>query len=118
MPDTAGRYRAGMPQLASTGLSENWLLKECGHRHWEALAADTGRPAPDFTDDDGGKAYAAFTAVQLRGAMFGDIQENDSFEIATQLCRTGGARHFSTHCIRAGDAVRGTVSMSSTFIRR
>jgi probable biosynthetic protein (TIGR04098 family) len=45
-----------MPQLAYTGLSENWLIKECGHRHWEALAGDAGRSAPDFVDEDGSKS--------------------------------------------------------------
>jgi len=29
--------RLGMPQLALAGLSESWLLMECGHRHWTLL---------------------------------------------------------------------------------
>ncbi|WP_343054533.1 Pnap_2097 family protein, partial [Pararobbsia alpina] len=86
-----------MPQLAYTGLSENWLLKECGHRHWEALAGDTGRRAPDFVDDHASKSYAAFTAIRLTGATLDAIDENDDFELGTGLCRTGPARHFSRH---------------------
>ena len=32
----------GMPHLAPTGLSETWLMKELGHRHWLMLARHLG----------------------------------------------------------------------------
>jgi probable biosynthetic protein (TIGR04099 family) len=115
---TAGRYRAGMPQLSYTGLSENWLLKECGHRHWEALAAQTGRATHDLGDDDGHRSYAAFTAVRLQAFGLDTLRENDAFEIGSALCRTGGVRHVSTHRVQRGDAPLAHVSMSSTFVTR
>ena len=118
MQNTTGRYRAGMPQLSFTGLSENWLLKECGHRHWEALAAHTGRATPDFSDDNGGRSYAAFTAIRLRAHGFDAVRENDEFDIHSALCRTGPVRHFSTHRIVRDDASIAEVSMSSTFVTR
>jgi probable biosynthetic protein (TIGR04099 family) len=74
MTTSLKKYRAGMPQLALNGLSENWLLKECGHRHWEALAVDAGHAVPEFIDDAGNKAYAAFTAVRLRDASLVSIK--------------------------------------------
>jgi probable biosynthetic protein (TIGR04099 family) len=118
MQNTTGRYRAGMPQLCFTGLSENWLLKECGHRHWEALAAHAGRATPDFSDDSSGRAYAAFTAIRLRANGFDAVRENDEFGIHTALCRTGPVRHFSTHrIVRDGTSI-ADVSMSSTFVAR
>ena len=43
----------GMPHLCMTGLSETWLLKECGHRHWLLLAEAAGLAAPDFRDPAG-----------------------------------------------------------------
>jgi hypothetical protein len=118
MQQTTQSYRAGMPQLAYTGLSENWLIKECGHRHWEALAEDAGRRAPDFVDDGGSKSYAAFTAIRLTGATLHAIGENDDFELGTELCRTGPARHFSRHSLVSGNGECAIVSMSSTFVRR
>lgn len=118
MQNTTGRYRAGMPQLSFTGLSENWLLKECGHRHWEALAAHTGRATPDVSDDNGGRSYAAFTAIRLRTHGFDAVRENDEFDIHSALCRTGPVRHFSTHRIVRDDASIAEVSMSSTFVTR
>jgi probable biosynthetic protein (TIGR04099 family) len=118
MHTTTHRYRAGMPQLSFTGLAENWLLKECGHRHWEALAAHAGRDVPDFIDGDGTRSYAAFTAIRLRAHGFDALAENDDFEIRTSLSRVGAVRHFSAHRIVGGDVEYGTLAMSSTFVRR
>lgn len=112
------RYRAGMPQLCFTGLSENWLLKECGHLHWEALAKHSGRTTTDFIADDGTRSYAAFTAVSLRTDGFGSIAENDDFDVLTSLCRVGAVRHFSTHKLTSGGTTRASVAMSTTFVQR
>ena len=116
--NTMHRYRAGMPQLSYTGLSENWLLKECGHRHWEALAAHAGRENPNFDDDNGGRSYAAFTAIRLQTSGLDSIDENDAFEIRSVLCRTGPVRHFSTHRIVGGDTQVAELAMSSAFVTR
>lgn len=115
---TRDRYRAGMPQLARNGLSENWLLKECGDRHWHALAAATGHAVPDFVDDDGERAYAAFTAVSVHDARLDEIGENAMFEIDTSLVQSGAARHFSEHRLWMDGALHARVSMCSAFVRR
>jgi probable biosynthetic protein (TIGR04099 family) len=112
------RYRAGMPQLSYTGLSENWLLKECGHRHWEALAAHAGCENPDFLDSNGNRSYAAFTAIRLQTFGLDAVTESDAFEIRSTLCRTGAVRHFSTHRIVRGDTQIAELSMSSAFVTR
>ncbi|WP_205803101.1 Pnap_2097 family protein [Burkholderia sp. Ac-20365] len=112
------RYRAGMPHLNYTGLSENWLLKECGHRHWEALAAHSGREQTDFHDDNGGRSYAAFTAIRLQTQGLDAIREDDAFDIHSSLCRTGPVRHFSTHRIVRGSEEIAELSMSSAFVTR
>jgi probable biosynthetic protein (TIGR04099 family) len=112
------RYCAGMPQLCFTGLSENWLLKECGHRHWEALAAHSGRDAPDFVAEDGARSYAAFTAIRLRAKGLDCIAENDGFEILTSLSRVGAVRHFSSHSVMSDGIARASLAMSTTFVQR
>ncbi|MGF6880438.1 Pnap_2097 family protein [Paraburkholderia sp. MM5477-R1] len=118
MQRSSARYRAGMPQLSLTGLSESWLLKECGHRHWEALAVDTGRAVPEFIADDGVRSYAAFTALSLRAQSLDGIDENDDFSIDTELCRVGPVRHFSRHRIVDAQQTVATLSMMSTFVNR
>lgn len=82
-------YLASMPNLAFTGLSENWLLKECGHQHWLALAQLHDRALPDFVDDQGRIAYAAFTAVNTWDLKLEAIIENREFRIHTRIGRGG-----------------------------
>lgn len=111
-------FRAGMPQLSLTGLSENWILKECGQKHWDALASHGQRERPDFFDDVGRRTYAAFTAIRVRATGFEKVGENDDFEIHTSLHRIGQARHFSRHGLVFGGEEHGSISMSSTFVTR
>ncbi len=77
----------GMPHLAIGGISETWLLKELGHRHWQMLAQAAGRSVPDFQDSDGRAVYAAFNAVSLRNLDLAAAQENDPLGIASELMR-------------------------------
>lgn len=112
------RYRAGMPQLSLIGLAENWLLKECGDRHWATLAMHSGRRVPDFVADNGKRAYAAFTAIRLFARAFHALGENDEFEIRTTLRRIGAVRHVSEHEISWGDTQYGKLTMTSTFVIR
>ncbi|MBR8256303.1 Pnap_2097 family protein [Burkholderia ambifaria] len=112
------RYRAGMPQLAHTGLSENWLLKECGQRHWEALAAHSGREVPEFFDGEGRRAYPSFVTVWVDMNPRHAIRENDAFELHVVLHRVGAVRHFSEQRIRRGEDEVGVVRMMSVFVTR
>ncbi len=112
------RYRAGMPQLAHTGLAENWLLKECGQRHWDALAAHAGRSVPEFFDDTGRRAYPSFVAVWVDMNSRHAIRENDTFELHVALQAAGQVRHFSEQRIRRGRDEVGVVRMMSAFVTR
>lgn len=111
-------YLASMPNLAFTGLSENWLLKECGHQHWLALAQLHNRPLPDFVDEQGRIAYAAFTAVKMWDLQLEAIVENRSFQIHTRIGRGGQARHYSEHEVRLGERLMGKLALLSTFVSR
>lgn len=102
-------YVAGMPQTCHHGLSEAWLLKECGDAHWQALGRAGARPAD---------AYAAFTAVRVAGAELDRIGEHDRYEIASACGPAGRAQQFGVHELRAGGALRGRVEMLSTYVRR
>lgn len=114
----SGRFVAGMPQLCPTGLSENWLLKECGHQHWLALARRQGRARPDFRDAGGRKAYAAFTAVRIRHAWLDRVAENDRLRVVSRCLPVGRSQHFGLHELQGRDGTHARVEMLSTFVRR
>jgi probable biosynthetic protein (TIGR04099 family) len=109
---------AGMPHLAYAGLSENWLLKECGHRHWSGIAAVHGQELPVFHDASGRQAYAAFTAIYLSGVALDAIAEHSRFEISTQVEEAGRSQYHSRHLLRSGGRDCGSLQMLSAFVQR
>jgi probable biosynthetic protein (TIGR04099 family) len=108
----------GMPQLCLGGLSETWLLKECGHRHWLLLAQAAGRAVPDFCDAAGDPVYAAFVAVTVREARFDAAHEHDELGFDTRLARTSRTRFMSVHRLGVRGRPVGEVVMTSVFVKR
>jgi probable biosynthetic protein (TIGR04099 family) len=108
----------GMPHLSFGGLSENWLWKECGHRHWRTLAAKLGLAGPDFRDVRGNRLYAAFTAIRLHDGRLAQVREGDALTIASEVDRASHTQHVSSHEIRKGDVPIAGVQMASIFVRR
>lgn len=115
---SADTLRLGMPQLSLAGLSEHWLLKELGHRHWMMLAQMAGRAVPDFRDVDGAPVYAAFSALAIAGARFAELGENEEIAIRSSIARLSRTQCASRHMLsRAGEAM-GAVELVSAFVRR
>ncbi|MDQ0392089.1 Pnap_2097 family protein [Labrys monachus] len=113
-----GPVLLGMPHLALNGLSETWLLRELGHRHWLLLARMAGRRVPDFRDRQGHAVYAAFRSVAIADAAFDRVGENDVLEIVTSLSRISRTQIRSRHLLFAGGAPLGEVTMVSVFVHR
>lgn len=97
------KYFIGMPHMSLQGLSENWLLKECGHQHWLALAKRLDLPAPHFVDQQGRKMYAAFLVVKISNAALHQVTENSRLWIETQLMRVSSSRSYSRHDLYLND---------------
>jgi probable biosynthetic protein (TIGR04099 family) len=108
----------GMPQLSRTGLSESWLLKECGHRHWMLLAQCMGLTVPDFRDANGSRLYAAFTAVRVEGAGLAAVREHDWIRLRSSLARISRTQFMSRHAVECPGAPGIGVEMTSVFLRR
>lgn len=121
-PDTPAvlhdRLVLGMPHLSLGGLSETWLLKELGHRHWQLLARMAGRAVPDFRDAEGNPVYAAFCAVSITEAAFGALREHDELAITSELARISRTQFASRHGLTCRGRAVGTVELSSVFVRR
>ncbi len=108
----------GMPHLCMSGLSETWLLKECGHRHWSMLAAAAGLSAPEFRDPAGNPVYAAFLSVSIRDAAFDAAREHGRLAFASRLARLSRTRFMSRHRVSVAEASIGEITMISSFVRR
>jgi probable biosynthetic protein (TIGR04099 family) len=108
----------GMPHLCLGGLSETWLLRECGHCHWLLLARAAGRTVPDFRDATGDPVYAAFVAVTVRNAQFDAAHEHDELGCESRLTRFSRTRFMSVHRLAARGRPVGEIVMTSVFVRR
>ncbi len=108
----------GMPHLSLGGLSESWLLKECGHRHWFLLAGAAGAALPDFCDADGAPVYAAFCGVSLREAALDAVAENDTLTFASSLAHVSRTQFCSRHVVRLGAQTVAEVELVSVFVKR
>lgn len=111
-------YQAGMPQLALYGLSENWLLKECAHLHWMAIARAQGQDEPAFADIDGRRSHAALTAVRLREARLDAVAEHAPFALLARLVPHGRAQHYSAQTVRLGSTRLARLELLSALVRR
>jgi probable biosynthetic protein (TIGR04099 family) len=108
----------GMPHLCRAGLSETWLLKECGHRHWFLLAQAAGFAKPNFRDAAGDPVYAAFLAVSVRDAAFESVHEHDELAFSSHLTRVSRTQFTSVHRLSVRARAVGKVAMISTFVKR
>src|SRR5271169_5901409 len=117
-PAVSDGIALGMPHLCLGGLSETWLLKECGHRHWLLQAQATGRAVPDFCDAGGDPVYAAFVAVTVRDARFDAAHEHDELGFDSRLTRISRARFVSVHRLAVRGRPVGEVVMTSVFVKR
>jgi probable biosynthetic protein (TIGR04099 family) len=111
-------YTAGMPELAFAGLSEHWLLKECGQRHWQGIAQAHGLALPRFHDLSGRPAYAAFTAISLTSARLDRIGEHQRFDIAGDISPAGRSQYISNHMVTTGGQRCVSLRMLSAFVQR
>lgn len=112
------RWRLGMPQLDACGLSEQWLQKTCGDRHWDALARLCGRAPQHWLDADGRRVYAAFAYLRLSQARLWQAAEGDTLHIASATAAIGRAQAWSCHRLARGGQPIGQLDLLSVFVGR
>ena len=110
-------YLVNMPQMALSGLSENWLFKELGDVHWDMVTHFLETPSAGITDDLGDRLYATFTRITLEiEPSLRTVRENDTLRVDADLSRFGASFFFGDHALASGDT-RGTARTMSTFAK-
>lgn len=117
-PTTVARYILGMPHLCANGLSENWLWKELGHRHWGMIAETFGRGVSGFGPPGEPPIYAAFRNIALRDGDLASVGENDALDVRSTVTHLSGSRVASRHIAWCRDRTIADVEMTSVFVRR
>jgi probable biosynthetic protein (TIGR04099 family) len=108
----------GMPQLDACGLSENWLQKTCGDRHWQALARLIGRSPADWRDTRGDRVYAAFGYLRLSRARLDTAREGARLAVTTQLQAAGRIQAHSRHRLSMQGQPIAVLDLLSSFVAR
>ncbi len=108
--------RLGMAQLAPEGLSEQWLLRECGDIHWSLIAEAAGLDRAVFTDSEGRPAYAAFCATSLEVSRSTIRLQGAEVIIKSGIFRLSRGRTGSIHAVCHQGQELARLSMISTFV--
>jgi len=108
----------GMPHLNSFGLSETWLMKELGHRHWLMLAQQLDMEDADFRTLDGREAYAAICATSVTQARLAVAKANDVLVVHSSISQVSRTQHISIHHVSIGAGVIAVVEILSAFVAR
>jgi probable biosynthetic protein (TIGR04098 family) len=114
------KYRqvVNMPQMALTGLSESWLMKEIGDCHWHMLCEDLGLKSNEIFDEFGNRLYATFVRLKFDScSSLKDYGENDCLDIEGAIQRLGSSLYFSQIDISCNDkSIK--CSLATTFSTR
>jgi len=95
-----------MPQMAANGLSENWLFKQNGNRHWQTLCESVGKQSSDLVNDTNQRLYPTFVAISSRYSRpLSHFAENSTLEDSVELSHFGRSFFCSTVRLAASDAV-------------
>ncbi|MEV4727627.1 LnmK family bifunctional acyltransferase/decarboxylase, partial [Micromonospora humida] len=115
---TARHVILGLPTLATGGLSENWLLRECGDLHWSLIGEHFGTSVTKLADSDGTRLLPAFVRVRhTASASFASFAELDEGEMTGQLTRLDDRRFLSDIRFTTGTA-HVDVRLLTVFVRR
>lgn len=117
LPNDAFIFRVGMPHLSCTGLSLNWIFRECCHRHWWSISGGVGCAPSELTDMRGDRMMASVVSATVRGALH-QFREDDvvKLEVVTTPRRETGWRSSWVVQSAAGAALR--IELVTTFAKR
>lgn len=59
----------GMPHLNASGLCANWLLRECAHLHWHAIARSGPGHPTGLRDRSGARCLASIVSAVIAGPL-------------------------------------------------
>lgn len=74
-----------MPQMANSALSESWLLKYLGDKHWFLLSEGFNKKSSEFQDDNGNRLYATFVRINYSTSTLNNFKENETIKFNSKI---------------------------------
>ncbi len=110
-----------LPQTDAMGLSENWLFKHCGERHWDSLCAALGIGGVEserMQDKNGKRLYPTFVAIRARYSQpLAAVRMDELFNTKISLAHFGRS-FFQSLSTFENDRASFALEMLTTFVRR
>lgn len=74
-----------MPQMANSALSESWLLKYLGDKHWVLLCEGFDKKSSEFLDESGNRLYATFVRINYSISALMQFEENEIINFSSKI---------------------------------
>lgn len=74
-----------MPQMANSALSESWLLKYLGDKHWFLLSEGFKKKSSEFKDGNGNRLYATFIRINYSTSALNYFKENEIINFNSKI---------------------------------
>lgn len=74
-----------MPQMANGALSESWLLKYLGDKHWFLLSKGFNKKSSEFQDDNGNRLYTTFVRINYSTSALNNFKENEIIKFNSKI---------------------------------
>lgn len=74
-----------MPQMANRALSESWLLKYLGDKHWFLLSEGFNKKSSEFKDENGNRMYATFVRINFSTSPLISFRENENIIFKSKI---------------------------------
>jgi probable biosynthetic protein (TIGR04098 family) len=108
-----------MPELVLGGLSESWLLKQCGDQHWRLLARLGGTRPETLADSFGNRLYPSVLAYSLKGDGLHLFAEGARLTVTSRIEVVHLSRALSSHeIVQNRPDARVVVTILSQLVRR
>ena len=92
-----------MPQMANLALSESWLLKYCGDKHWFLLSEGFNKKSTEFIDDNGNRLYATFVRINYSTSPLINFKENTIINFNSKIIGFGSNTFISSISGKSSD---------------
>lgn len=107
----------GMPQMANSALSESWLLKYIGNKHWFLLSEGFNKKSSEFKDEYGNRIYATFVRINYSTTALNEFQENEIINF-NSIIEGFGSNTFISNIVGNGSNKEIKATLLTTFSTR
>ncbi len=108
------KIEISMPQMANSALSESWLLRFLGDKHWYLLSKGFDKKSSEFKDGHGNKLYATFVRINYTTSSLNSFQENEIVDFTSKI-EGFGANTFISNITGENSANTINATLMTTF---